>query len=239
MLSDRELWEAASCLDLEKIAAAYPTFEWRRKRLPEAWGRRLELECKTQKWLEADPPISGRDIAEEIYKWGFGKNTFPGSSDNGWHEAFRNMMAAWHRPDDQAGAEISLARMLAYPGLGIASVSKWLCFIDQDRFAIFDSRVSRALRHVQIGGQRIFPIVPGRVPKNGGTRWVTADISKTMRDSERKMAAAYGLYLRLLKMIAPKTGMRLAQVEMALFMLGKGLPHPPEAPLPFARSIYH
>lgn len=162
----------------------------------------------------------------------------PTSCDAAWDEAFREMMLAWHSSNDEVRADRLLAQLLTYKGLGIARVSKWLCFIDQSRFVIFDSRVSRALRCINIDGQRVFPIISGRVPKAGAEGWTAADISGKNLVSNALTVSTYRLYLRLVKMISGNRGLEPAKVEMGLFMMGKGFPPLTEPRLPFGRELH-
>jgi hypothetical protein len=238
-LSDGELWDAARCIDLGKIKPAYAAFEWQKKRLPEAWNYRAQLEADTQVWLAAGAVPSGRDIAQKIYKWGFGVSNLPPSCDGMWSDAFTSMMNPWHISDeDPSEADSSLADMLKFRALGIAKVSKWICFVDQKRFAIFDSRVSRVLRGVQIEGRRIFPILPSRVPKTGGGVWARGDYLMSGVGSEIRVTLAYRRYLKLISMIQQEIGLPPAKIEMGLFMMGQRFPDQSEIRLPIAREFY-
>jgi hypothetical protein len=114
-----------------------------------------------------------------------------------------------------------LIRLLSHKNIGIATASKWVCFIDQNKYAIFDSRVSIALRALTAEAnrneyKRAFPIIPRRA-MGGHIAW-TADwiVSRPER-----IARAYMDYLDVLKGVTGKQNvLNPAQVEMALFMLG-------------------
>lgn len=128
----------------------------------------------------------------------------------------------------------SLIALLEIKYLGIARVSKFVCFLDQDRYAIYDSRVSYALKDLTLdGAQRVFPFVGGRPVKN--SRYVLADV---IASKPRHMTAVYIVFLHLLQRVAEKLNERggitdrpLQQVvgqqwtpallEMALFMAGR------------------
>jgi len=173
-----------------------------------------------------------------VHFWGF---DVPVSPDVRQHADFSRSMGtlcdAWSdevHPSTNADALSSLAALLAVPGLGIARVTKFVCFLDQQRYAIYDSRVSYALKDLTLDGAwRVFPFVGGRQPKEKNFVY-----GEAVLNSPRKSTAVYLLFLRLLAHAAEKLNEKggiadrnLRQVvgeqwspallEMALFMAGK------------------
>lgn len=238
MLSDDALLQAAEVVNRNEIRRAYKTFRWQNDGLPAAWNVRKEMEVNTQQWLASKRADGGRALATAVHKWGFGKISLPRSCRVGqWEGTFYQVMRAWHLKDGVTSAPTAnqLVELLAGDRVGIATVSKWICFIDQERYAIYDSRVSRALRTVQVGGARLFPIVPGRVATG---KWARGDLLGSDADARHQAVRAYVQYLRLVRMLGMEVGLIAGQVEMALFMLGKELPSTSERRLPFARHLY-
>lgn len=103
--------------------------------------------------------------------------------------------------------------LLDLPGVGIATVSKWIALLDQDRNAIYDSRVSVALRNVCINGGRCFPIVPRR-PSGNHSPWPSDHVAT------KTMWTFYVDYLAVMRCVGLEAGLKPSQVEMALFMIG-------------------
>jgi hypothetical protein len=132
-----------------------------------------------------------------------------------------NMLACFTLPDAPYTERVSmLTQALSYPGVKIAKVSKWICFIDQRRYAIYDSRVSVALRGVMIdtaGGQshRAFPLI-GRRAALHRVPFRQDSLSAT----PLRMARAFLDYIDVLQLVSAQTGMFAAEIEMALFMAG-------------------
>lgn len=207
------------------------TFEWDGQALQTAWATRQALAR-----VGFDDTVE--EYAERIHKWGFG--TLVRASVR-QHAAFsssmRTLCRTWSeelRPWDCSAAFDDLIALLSIKYLGIARVSKFVCFLDQDRYAIYDSRVSYALKDLTLDGiSRVFPFVGGRAVKNA--QYVLADpiVSKP-----RYATAAYIVFLRLLQRVAEKleesggiTNTTLQQavgkrwtpalLEMALFMAGR------------------
>ena len=213
------------------LSACLKTFEWDRQGLQLAWASRQAL---------ADGRFGDtvEQYAERVHKWGFGTSVRASVVQ---HEAYSSSMRAlcqtwsdevapWSCPE----AIESLVALLEIKYVGIARVSKFVCFIDQDRFAIYDSRVSYALKDLTLDGmQRVFPFVGGRPVKNA--RYVLADI---MAAKPRHMTAVYVAFLCLLQRVAETLNQRggvsdstlqqavgkqwtPALLEMALFMAGR------------------
>ncbi|HSI48940.1 MAG TPA: hypothetical protein VLA61_11760 [Ideonella sp.] len=124
--------------------------------------------------------------------------------------------------------------LLSLARLGIATVSKWICFVDQGRYGIFDARVSIALRYVAVGHERAFPIVGCRLIK--GQRAFRNDTSVTSNPT--RMVRAYLDYLEVLSGVAVQAAMLPAEVEMALFMIGDVWADGHRTPAPLRRGMW-
>ena len=211
--------------------ACLDTFEWDRQALRPAWASRQALASDGFR-------DTVEHYAERVHKWGFG--TSVRASVRG-HTAFspsmRALCQAWSEQPHPWSCPVAIDNLIALLDikyLGIARVSKFVCFLDQDRYAIYDSRVSYALKDLTLDGiGRVFPFIGGRPVKNA--QYVLAD---TVATKPRHMAAVYIGFLRLLQRVAEKLNERggiadpaLQQVvgkrwtpallEMALFMAGQ------------------
>ena len=111
----------------------------------------------------------------------------------------------------------SLAKCLKTPNIKIATFSKWICFTDQSNFAIYDSRVSLALRKIKIDKKRFFPTLGSRAKGRPQSDYIGSNASS----AADQMAGKYMVYLDLLHSILSATTLsRVTELEMALFMLG-------------------
>jgi len=111
----------------------------------------------------------------------------------------------------------SLAKCLKTPNIKIARFSKWICFVDQSSYAIYDSRVSLALRKIKVGEKRFFPTLGSRAKGRPQRDYIGSNTST----AAHKMAGKYMVYLDLLNTILSDTAFsRVAELEMSLFMLG-------------------
>lgn len=232
MLDDTQIDKlACDLIDSIDLAAHLKSFEWAKETLQPAWTRRQLL----QRDGFGD---SVQQYADRVHVWGF---DVPVSPRVRLHADFSRSMGtlceAWSdkvHPSTNEDALSSLAALLAVPDLGIARVTKFVCFLDQQRYAIYDSRVSYALKDLSLdGGWRVFPFVGGRQPKEKNFVY-----GEAILNSPRKSSTVYLSFLRLLARAAQKLNDKggisepdLRQVvgeqwspallEMALFMAGK------------------
>jgi len=214
--------------DLEMWLGA---FEWAGAPLEPAWAKRLALAAE------------GRDegaanYADRVHEWGFGHAV---QARVRQHRAYVDSLHAlcktWSadagRLPGQAAAD-SLAALLEIPHLGIARVSKFICFLNPEHYGIYDSRVSYALKDLSLDGtRRVFPFIGGKQVKHA--RYVLSD---PIVGDARCMAAVYAGFVQLLRRTAEKLNMRggitgpgvarvcgkqwtPALLEMALFMAGQ------------------
>lgn len=200
---------------------AFEEFEWGNQTAQEARDERDRFADKFSAWVKAGCQDSGaEDEIQAVHEWGFGKKLDErqrGLFDPPNFQAFCAMLKTWAAGSPKEARRAALEECLLIPHFGIARHSKWLCFIDQQNFAIYDSRVSLALRKIEIDGKRAFPTVGGR---QANTPTPTA-LGKAPVAAER-MSNAYMMYLDLLNAVKKDWGFdRVADIEMALFMLGR------------------
>jgi hypothetical protein len=192
-------------------------FSWSKNSHEASVLQRCLLEKQVQKALQSENELGLEEAIRAIYKWGFKKTSKDFLiSDSVGMVAIKNMMRVFaiSESDTRAKTEV-VTQALGIKGLGIASVSKWTCFVDQNRYAIYDSRVSLALRKVvNIEGKRYFPILPRRSTKK--KKYPPGDYV-----SVEKMVNKYLLFNNVIKVISDKVGMSVSQVEIAFFMIGE------------------
>jgi hypothetical protein len=114
---------------------------------------------------------------------------------------------------DKGDLKEAVLKLMSIKGIGIASASKLIGLFDQNAFAIYDSRVGTALRSLVVKNQRLVKCPPGR------TR--LGDLC-----SDQQWAKDYEKVIWILEII--RNGLNeqgypfsIADVEMALFMMGK------------------
>lgn len=239
MLSEQAVERLSRHLVGLDLASHYESFQWDGRRLQAAWTDREWLEESLRNALRLKSLPLLREAANQIHKWGFGSN-LPASIDReDWHEKLRMVLEVWDDNDATRQDLTAAFASLHDRGVKIARVSKWLCFLDQRRFAIYDSRVSVALRECRDdNGKRVFPIVPRRPPV-GVTPWPGATIMNPGRSAD-----VYFDYITVIRSTArmlnqrkigrlglswrqdhPESGWWPAHVEMALFMAGDVWPN--------------
>jgi hypothetical protein len=179
----------------------YQSFVWRKMRLSNAWNERLNLENYTKQFESRD----SLSLADRIHKWGFGHNfTSLLEEKSQFRQSFCRLISVWRVPGLGPGEQLlktdALSEMLSLNRVGIAKASKWICFIDQSRYAIYDSRVALALRNISIDGERIFPII-GRRATGGRKSWNADGVTS----NPKAMAALYWSYLRVVNRVAELT----------------------------------
>lgn len=202
-----------SLFGAETIIQSYNQFEWQKTHFTEALQIRQKLEDKMKNALAKKDDNKIDEAINDIYYWGFRKRK-PTTNDEEWKGIARNLVKKYFEGSKKEKVE-ALNKMLNEKGIGIATASKWICFCDQKIYAIYDSRVSLALRSiVSESKKRIFPIVARRSTKT--RRYPIGDAI-----SVQEMVESYCLYLDTLEEMNKMIGMSSAEIEMALFMLGK------------------
>jgi hypothetical protein len=115
---------------------------------------------------------------------------------------------------DEGNIKQAIITLFQVKGLGISRVSKILGLSDQENLCIYDSRVGYALRTLKNNEKPLFLVPPSKV-RHGDTNIRYTDwaqqyeqliwAAEVIRDHMNRNGCTY----------------RLADVEMALFMMGK------------------
>jgi len=191
-----------------------------------AWNTRQALENGAQ----GIDPSAVPAYAEQVHRWGFGNKPIADHvrAAAEWPTAIHDLARTWSAAVDPIAtseALHALRRLLEIRGVGLATATKWTCFLDQSRFAIYDSRVAYALRRLTIDDRRVFPFVGGRETTRTRGQVVYADgcVSRPSR-----AVTAYVNYLLVVRKAALLLNERTgtdewtpARVECGLFMAGQ------------------
>ena len=152
--------DLASEYDFQRLLGE---FEWDNEKMPAA----LETRQKLSRHDPINDSRSALNYAQIIHQWGFGRSI---SNSVLLHVDFEprlyQMVREWQSAKNvfnSTEASHTLKALLEVPGLGLATVTKWICFLDQGRFAIYDSRVSYAIRSLKLDASgRVFPLIASR-----------------------------------------------------------------------------
>jgi hypothetical protein len=114
---------------------------------------------------------------------------------------------------DKGDLQNAILRLLSIRGVGISSASKIIGLFDQNRLAIYDSRVGKALKTLKLSDNRNIKCPPGRNRPGDACTY-------------REWAFNYQQLIWILEVIRDylnKQGypFNIADVEMALFVMGK------------------
>ena len=208
------LTQFASKYPKATLLEAIDNFQWGRDAKNVSLKKRLQISQSYKNWVKSGADMENAlHMAGTVYRWGFnGKDAPPSLAANLF--LFRDLNLHWFEGSNHNLMEKTLAEFLSLHKIGIASASKWICFCDETRFAIYDSRVSAALRPIKVEGKVVFPTVGRRAVK--GRSYPTAHPR-----SADQMARDYLFFINFVNMVASeyKIGSP-ARVEMGLFMLG-------------------
>lgn len=205
----------------ETLFNAFKSFSWRESDFALAMAKRKNLESSCPKVSANSEQVVS--FFSDVNHWGFGRN-LPHSLTN--NDAFQisatRLLSAWrgHIDSEKKG---SMAQILEFKGLGIATVSKFTAMIDPEYAAIYDSRVTATLNPLLTNGVRTFPIVGRRPVKN--KEYFKADITTSLKSKRFELVEKYMLYLDMLtsvrRMITSFSSN--SEIEIALFMLGRDI----------------
>lgn len=192
----------------ETLERHYRGFEWKNQEFTTASNKRRELSNTLVTSLK-DASESGLVAAlMGIHKWGLAGKFPPAVEAN-----TKRILTVLRTAQGPKLQEKEIESLLDLPGIGIATASKWICLVDQDRYAIFDSRVSVALKDICVDGKRSFPIVARRKSARH-TPWPSDQVAP------ERMASFYTHYTDTLAEVGDEVGLTPSQIEMALFMIG-------------------
>lgn len=114
---------------------------------------------------------------------------------------------------DQGNISEAIEELLAIPGVEIAQASKIIGLFDQERFCIYDSRVGNALKTLQFAEKPALKCPAG--PKEAG------DICSNERWGENYQHLIWTLEVIRDYLKSEGFPFSIADIEMALFMMGK------------------
>ena len=184
------------------------------------WKGDYEESVKARNKLEEEIKRSrqendgGIDLAtaDEIYMWGFARE-FPLRNEREVIKATKEAFEFLDEGDCYQAAK----RLMWISGVGPAGATKILGLSDQENFCIYDSRVGNALRDLTKHGKKIIRCPAGRgrrgdyvLPKRANHEWA---------EDYQKLIWTLEIIRDYLKEKSHK--LRIADIEMALFMMGK------------------
>lgn len=205
---------------IEVLRNAYRRFAWPvRRRAGTQHPTAAEHEAAVSKREEVGARLKGAIRAKcseqlatalkEVHRWGLA-----GKTPNALHDKsiLPILVAATSR--SHLLQEGAVAQLLKLDGIGIATASKWLGLANKTNYAIYDSRVSVALRDLACDRGRYLPVVARRTTKTRKP-WPADHIQA------EAMAEVYLHYCRALRDIrSAYEDMPPAHTEMGLFVLG-------------------
>lgn len=217
----------------------YKNFKWNKEDVEESIRIRNQAAEEFQKWAKNLINLSTfdehLDYAEKMFnhvlEWGFGTKDFFNNkkytnSKNKYLKEddltkFCKFIQGWTQEITECSRNNlrkSHLDILDITGIGIARSSKWICFIDQKRYAIYDSRVSLALSRIMYEDKNkkfkpFFQVLKRRDLKN-------KKYPKGETRSKNRTVEDYFIFLKFINKIAKEYGMKPFEVEMSLFMMG-------------------
>ena len=205
------------------IENAYNNFHWGNvKSTEDAVNARNLVADKFSQWVNGGCNyVTAPEAIDLVHKWGFGGQGLDKRQitlyEKKYLENFVKMAKEWRKAEHPDEMRKCLEICLQTPYVKIARFSKWICFIDPNRYGIYDSRVSLALRKIKLNNKRIFPTLGAKSQDRPNADF----IGSTSAVAALRMSETYMIYLDLLNAILPNTNLaNVADIEMALFMLG-------------------
>jgi len=198
----------------EALIDGRKAYRWKDNSLAESLEKRNRLtRLIVQSRIRNDGAV---DLAtlDEIMAWGFPRNPkFTPRDPNKCLEVTRQ---AFNLLDDEKPSE-AICKLMSFP-LIISRASKIIGLSDPNYYAIYDSRVGLALATLKDGDQRLIKI-PERMPLPGKT--FPSDTCKTPEWGENYQKLMW--VLEVIGNVFNEEGypFNLADVEMALFMMGR------------------
>ena len=212
----------------EKVKEYSKNFEWQKKNATESLYNRNNKAEEFQSWIRKLTKQSKPDLKEaenmfnHVLEWGFGtKNFFNGKKyiNNKQKKVgelidFCKFINDWNKGNREEKRKSHL-NILNISGVGIARSSKWICFVDQKRYAIYDSRVSLALSKIinEKKKKPFFQVLKRRDLK-------TKKYPKGSSRSKSLTVDDYFIFLKFINKVADEYGIEPYKVEMSLFMMG-------------------
>lgn len=183
-------------------------YSWRKKTSIDCINERNEISAAIVKSRIQNRGAVDLKTLDKVMDWG-GFHHFPLRDENEVLEVTREAFIKLDNADIVSATE----RILSIHRVGISSASKIIGLYDQNMYAIYDSRVGKALSSLNHNGVRLLKCPPGRT--RGGDAC-----------TPRVWAENYGKLLWILEIIRDYLNGKgypfsIADVEMALFMMGK------------------
>ena len=183
-----------------------------------SWGNKTTLECVKERNDISKAIIISRikndggvhlNTLDKVIKWGFGRK-FPLRDTEKALKITRKAFSYLDKGDLQK----AIKTLLEIHDVGIARASKVIGLFDQENLCIYDSRVGNALKFLKHGDEKIILCPPSYTREY--------DIVSNKGD----WAEQYERLIWTLEVIQDNLNrkgctFRLADIEMALFMMGK------------------
>lgn len=156
----------------------------------------------------------------EVKKWGFNNQQISPEllNNRDFRTTCLSLFEAWRSSSESKKIE-TMSELMGFPGMGIANVSKFTAMTDPVFGAIYDSRVSIALRPLTYEGKIFFPTVGRR--KTQSKPHYNASVM-TQKKHRFRLAERYILFLQMLSEVQDRTQFdQNSKIEMCLFMIGE------------------
>lgn len=194
----------------DKEILNYKSYRWKHKDYEESVKTRNELEEAIK--LSRKENNGGIDLEtiDRIFEWGFGKK-FPLRNEEEVISKTRKAFEFIEKGEHSKSVEV----LMSINGVGIAGATKIIGLSDQEKLCIYDSRVGHALRDLKMGTQKII-----LCPANRGFKRDYDHATK------HKWAENYEKLVWTLEVVRDylkekSYRLRIADIEMALFMMGE------------------
>jgi hypothetical protein len=189
-------------------------YRWKNKSLIESLEKRNHLSRLIVLSRILNNGGVDRDTLDSIMEWGFPNNPLFAERDP--NKCLEITRKAFNLLDEGKPSE-AICKLLS-PHVGISRASKIIGLFDQNYFAIYDSRVGLALATLKDGDDRLIKIPPRR-PQLGKTYPSDYCAPDEWGRNYQKLLWV----LEIIRNLLNEEGypFNLADVEMALFMMGK------------------
>lgn len=156
----------------------------------------------------------------EVKKWGFKNQQISPELVNNpdFRTTCLSLFEAWQGSSESKKIK-TMGELMGFPGMGIANVSKFTAMTDPVFGAIYDSRVSIALRPLTYKDKIFFPTVGRR--KTQSKPHYNASVM-TQKKYRFRLAERYILFLQMLSEVQDRSQFdQNSKIEMCLFMIGE------------------
>ncbi|MCJ7423496.1 hypothetical protein MUP01_04405 [Candidatus Bathyarchaeota archaeon] len=198
----------------DALIAGRKNYRWKNSSLVESIEKRNQLSRLIVLSRIRNNGGVDRDTLDRVMEWGFPNN--PQFAERDQNRCLEITRQAFNLLDEGKTSD-AICRLMSFPMI-ISRASKIIGLFDQNYFAICDSRVGLALATLKDGDDRIIKI-PGRRPQPG-------KIFPSDNCTSEDWGKNYQKFLWVLEVIRNVLNeegypFNIADVEMALFMMGK------------------